>query len=277
MEKKLDKVRLLLVDDEEDFLASASSALERRNIEVIIADNGREALEICDKQSFDVVVLDVKMPGIDGVELFRRIKAKIPGLPVIILTGHGTIAQAFETSKDGIFDYQTKPCKIDELAAKILEAAETCNREPGKPDSLQIKVLLVDDEEELLDSTAEFLRRRKLKVFTRQSGEEALEFIAENRVDVVVLDIKMPGKDGIETLSRIKDEFQDIEVILLTGHSLVDNAVKGVKLGAFEYLVKPAESEQLLNSIIAAHNHRQKKLDDSRKKTVDDILKRFPE
>nr|MBC8278028.1 response regulator [FCB group bacterium] len=79
MEKKLDKVRLLLVDDEEDFLASASSALERRNIEVIIADNGREALEICDKQSFDVVVLDVKMPGIDGVELFRRIKAKIPG------------------------------------------------------------------------------------------------------------------------------------------------------------------------------------------------------
>ena len=277
MEKKLDKVRLLLVDDEEDFLASAASALERRNIEVITADNGMEALEICGKQAFDVVVLDVKMPGIDGVELFRRIKTKIPGLPVIILTGHGTIAQAFETSKDGIYDYQMKPCSIDELAVKIFEAAETNKRESGKLAEPDIKLLLVDDEEDLLESIAGFLRRRKLKVFTQQSGEGALKFIADNRVDIVVLDIKLPGLDGIEILKRIKSDFKDIEVILLTGHPKVENAIKGIRLGAFEYLVKPVDSEQLLNSIIKAYKHRLTELENRRKKTVDDVLNRFPE
>lgn len=277
MEKQLGKVRLLLVDDEEDFLTSAASALERRNIGVVTANNGRKALKICGKQSFDAVVLDVKMPGIDGVELFRRIKAENPRLPVIILTGHGTIAQAFETSKDGIYDYQTKPCNMDELAAKILEAAEAGKSESAKPVNPEIKVLLVDDEEELLISTAEFLRRRKLAVFTRQSGGEALKFMAENRVEVVVLDIKMPGMDGIDTLSQIKSDFKDIEVILLTGHPRVDNAIKGIKLGAFEYLVKPVESGQLLNSIIAAYKHRQAELENRRKQTVDDILERFPE
>jgi len=117
-----DKIKLLLVDDEKEFLDSTSRALSRRSFEVTTASNGELALQLLEEQSFDAAVLDVKMPGIPGDRLFRRIKQLYPGMPMIILTGHGTVEQAFETSRDGIFDYLTKPCDMEKLAGKIREA-----------------------------------------------------------------------------------------------------------------------------------------------------------
>lgn len=117
-------VRLLLVDDEKDFLASVVPGLERRGLEVAAAENGRAALDLLQSRAFDVVVLDVKMPGIDGVETFHEMKRAAPRLPVILLTGHANIGQAFETSRDGVYDYLTKPCDVDWLARAVRRAAE---------------------------------------------------------------------------------------------------------------------------------------------------------
>ena len=132
MNNHSDRVRIILVDDEEEFLQSATRALERRDVAVSTAKNGEEALRMIEHHIFHVAVLDVKMPGIDGVELFRRMKNKIPDLPVIILTGHGSIAQAFETSKEGIYDYITKPCDMDALVLKIKEAAKVRLSKSGR-------------------------------------------------------------------------------------------------------------------------------------------------
>jgi DNA-binding NtrC family response regulator len=118
-------IRLLLVDDEHEFLEAVTPALERRGLDVTAVTNGVEALALLDQWPFDVVVLDVKMPGMDGIDVFHRLAEREPPLPVVILTGHGNIQQAFETSREGVFDYLTKPCRVDDLVEVVQRACRS--------------------------------------------------------------------------------------------------------------------------------------------------------
>jgi DNA-binding NtrC family response regulator len=128
MEKFTDKINLILVDDELEFLDAASTTLSRRGFEVSRAPNGRTAIDLIQNHEFDVMVLDVKMPGIDGVEVFHQVTRLAPHLPVIMLTGHGTVKQAFETSRDGVFEYLTKPFDIDKFAQVARRAVTESRR-----------------------------------------------------------------------------------------------------------------------------------------------------
>lgn len=276
-------IKLLLIDDEEEFLSSATTALTRRGMEIETAQHGIEGLKILAEKTIDVVVLDQKMPGMDGLEVLGHIREKFPDLPVIILTGHGSIPQAFYASRKGIFDYLSKPCDIEKLTEKIQEAFHQSSSAesiiaPAKEKSYsKLRVLLVDDEAELLESLSNVLSRRKMAVRTANSGEEALNILQDELIEVVVLDIKMPGMDGIETLKRIKRNHPAIEVILLTGHPDVNNALQGVKLGAFDYMVKPPEIEELTDTIRKAELHRLELLEQQRQNTVRDILSKHPD
>lgn len=107
-------------------------------------------------------------------------------------------------------------------------------------------VLLVDDEEEFLRTIIKRLSRRGIEAVGATRGEQALELMAESARDVVVLDVKMPGMDGLEVLKRIKTQWPNTEVIMLTGHASVEAAVEGMDRGAFDYLMKPADFEDLL-------------------------------
>ncbi|GFM36877.1 response regulator [Desulfovibrio psychrotolerans] len=107
-------------------------------------------------------------------------------------------------------------------------------------------VLLVDDEPDFLSVVARRLERRDITVRIAESGEEALAIVDTHPVDAVVLDVKMPGMDGIETLKRIKAAHPDIEVIMLTGHADLEVAISGMALGAFDYLLKPADIDELM-------------------------------
>ena len=111
-------------------------------------------------------------------------------------------------------------------------------------------VLLVDDETPFVETMTKRLEKRDLKIIAAFSGEEALEILSKNQnTDVVFLDVKMPGMNGIETLEKIRNQFPLIEVIMLTGHATVESAIEGMKLGAFDYLMKPCEIEQLLAKV----------------------------
>ncbi|MBP1726588.1 MAG: response regulator, partial [Deltaproteobacteria bacterium] len=103
----------------------------------------------------------------------------------------------------------------------------------------KMRVMLVDDEERFLATTSKLLTRKGYEVITAASGAEALRRLAECTVHVVVLDVKMPGMDGIAALKGIKKISADVEVILLTGHATVESAVEGLNAGASDYLVKP--------------------------------------
>ena len=116
-------------------------------------------------------------------------------------------------------------------------------------------VLLVDDEVPFVETLVKRLAKRDLRVEAAYSGPEALEKLAAKgptTTDVVILDVKMPGMDGIETLSRIKEEHPMIEVIMLTGHATVESAIDGMKRGAFDYLMKPCEIDTLVQKVSQA-------------------------
>jgi DNA-binding NtrC family response regulator len=107
-------------------------------------------------------------------------------------------------------------------------------------------VLLVDDESEFLDTLVKRIKKRNVNAYGVASGEEALAFLNQQPVDVVVLDVRMPGMDGIQALREIKQRYPLIEVIMLTGHASLEVAIEGMELGAFDYMMKPIEIDELL-------------------------------
>jgi len=117
-------------------------------------------------------------------------------------------------------------------------------------------VLLVDDEAEFIDTLGKRLARRGLTVHLAHSGQEALDVVAANELDVVVLDVKMPGMDGIEALQKIKASKPELEVVMLTAHANVEVAMRGMELGAFDYLMKPVELDELLYKIQDANKKK---------------------
>jgi DNA-binding NtrC family response regulator len=111
------------------------------------------------------------------------------------------------------------------------------------------RVLLVDDELEFLEPTAARLQRRGLSCVTARSGDEALAALSAGAFDCAVVDVKMPGMDGLELLRRMRHDHPEVAVVLLTGHASVQLGVQGMDLGAFEYLLKPVELDDLLDAL----------------------------
>lgn len=117
-------------------------------------------------------------------------------------------------------------------------------------------VLLVDDESEFLDTLVKRIKKRNVNAHGVASGEEALGFLNQNPVDVVVLDVRMPGMDGIQALREIKQNYPLIEVIMLTGHANLEVAIEGMELGAFDYMMKPIEIDELLYKLQDAYKKK---------------------
>ena len=117
-----DAIRVLIVDDEDRFRATTTVILTKRGFQVKAVGSGAEAIEEVGRAAFDVVVLDVQMPGMGGNEALRKIKDVAPNVAVLMLTGHGTPESIRDSLRDGISDYLTKPCPVDLLAQKIREA-----------------------------------------------------------------------------------------------------------------------------------------------------------
>ena len=122
-----------------------------------------------------------------------------------------------------------------------------------------VKVLLVDDERPFVETMVKRLKKRDLKLVTAFNGNEALNRLEEDGdIEVVILDIKMPVMDGMEALSRIKSKHPLVEVIMLTGHATVETGIEGMKKGAFDYLMKPCDADQLLDKVTEAAARKRK-------------------
>jgi len=125
----------------------------------------------------------------------------------------------------------------------------------------KMTMMLVDDEQRFLETTQKLLVKKGQDVVTATSGTEALEKLRTQNIHVVILDVKMPGMDGIQTLREIKRQFPLVEVIMLTGHGTVESAVEGLKAGATDYLTKPTDVNELIQKTQEAFEKR-KKLED---------------
>ena len=138
-------IKVLMVDDEIQFRATTKKLLNRRGFETLLAGSGEEAIEKL-KENPDVVILDIKMPGMDGHQALKEIKKRSPDLPVIMLTGHGAMPSAREALVEGAFDYLSKPCDMDLLTSKIKEASRHGKREEPPEEKNVMEVMIPIEE-----------------------------------------------------------------------------------------------------------------------------------
>ena len=135
----MEKTKILLVDDEEDFTTNMKKLLENRGYEVTALNSGDSALQsLCNGGRYDIMVMDLKMPGLDGISTLKEIRKHNLSIPTLVLTGHGDIGTALEAMKLGAYDYLTKPCEILELEEKLKELRPQGN---GKKQSFLGKML----------------------------------------------------------------------------------------------------------------------------------------
>jgi len=298
----MSKIRVLLVDDEEDYVRTMAERLEMRDLPSRVATSGAEALDMVQAEAPDVMVLDLRMPGIDGMQVLERVKNEHPQVQVIILTGHGSEKEEKEARALGAFEYLQKPADTGQLldtitaawkrglkvAAELLReskgkfdrtmeaaawaeagipemAVEAIDRPTRRPEeevelgdgaeppaekpSGALKVLLVDDEEDYVRTMSERMGMRDLGSDVALTGEQALEMLDEDVPDVMVLDLRMPGMGGLEVLAEVKKRHPEVEVIMLTGYPTEDDEREARRLGAFEYLHKPVDISELMQTI----------------------------
>lgn len=174
-----DTIRVLIVDDEDRFRATTAAILTRRGFEVKAVGSGAEAIEEVKQTAFDVVILDVRMPGMDGNEALREIKNVAPDIAVLMLTGYGTLESVRESLRDGISDYLTKPCPIDLLAQKIREACALkggiSEKEPRvKHVMLSLSSFDTIHEDRTVDDAVEMILRGFTQTLTTSTLRETL-------------------------------------------------------------------------------------------------------
>lgn len=138
---------------------------------------------------------------------------------------------------------------------------------------MDTKVLLVDDEKDFVDVLAERLESRDFSVKCAASGDEAIAAVKQAAFDVIILDVQMPGKDGLETLNEIKKLNPLLEVIMLTGHGTIQTAIEGMKLGAYDFLLKPTDMAELVGKILKARARKAEQEEKIRQAEIQHIVK----
>lgn len=262
--------KVLIVDDDPKNMKLMKGMLGDGNYRIFEAFDGIEALERTAIVRPDLILLDVVMPGLDGYEVTRRIKAdpSTQSLPIILVTALESPEDKIRGLEAGAEEFLTKPVNAVEIETRIrsmlklkqyrdqLDIRTRLKRqlyaaEPAPADSKSAehaaRVLLVEDDEKDLKLLLNGLENQALAVDTVRTGQEAIERLQAGNYDLVLLDILLPGVDGFEVCRRIKqmEETRDIQVVLITCLDDLENRIKGAELGADDYLIKPVDAREL--------------------------------
>ncbi len=257
---------ILVIDDSPTFRDELQHALESEHYDVVTAANGEEGLRIASDVRPNAVIVDGQLPGIDGITVIRRIRldAALRRLPCILLTGAEPDGRAelraLETGADAFVRKDGDLTVVLARVAAVLRGVDT--RAGDAPTSSLLgprKVLVVDDSQTYREEMGELLRLESYEVVLARSGEEALEMLAAQPVDCILLDLRMPGIGGHETCRRVKAApgMRDIPIIMLTG--LEDRAamIEGLAAGADDYISKSSDFDVLKARVRTQIRRRQ--------------------
>jgi DNA-binding NtrC family response regulator len=221
-------MRVLVVDDEESLAVTLQANLELDGFEVDLAADGSAALALLQAQPYDLMLSDIKMPGMDGVELFRQARLAQPAMPVILMTGFAMEGLVKQAINEGVFTVFPKPFEITHLETVL-------NRALRRP-----TVLIVDGAGSVAEQTAKALRESGLRAHAACDAETAVQVVRQDTVDVCVLDLLLSNDDGVALLEEMKRAEPGILFIVVSG------------LGTVACLRKPLETTELLHAIARA-------------------------
>ena len=230
--------KILIVDDELSFREALFFALGKRGHQVTTAVGVEHARELIAAQPFDLVILDVVMPGQTGLELLKSLRATGNTIPVIVYSVQVESSLEKEARKSGAQEVLHKSVSL----AVITERIEKVLRSTGfiAPKSTRKKrLLVVDDDKAMRQMLLGFFSQRGYKVAECESGEAALARLDELNPDIVLLDIRMKGINGLETLKRMRGLRPRLAVVMITGDENDEQAHQAMQLGAYGYVLKP--------------------------------------
>jgi len=232
--------KILIVDDEIQIRELLRKAFAREGYEVSSVPTAEQALELIFRQPFDILLLDVRLPGESGLSVLKKVREHQKDVPVVIYTGALTPELEKEAREAGANEVLSKDIDILQLVAQIGKIVKAKDKIFKSPIERGEKTLLVvDDEEGIRRVLREFFNRKGYKVFEAGDGEEALRLIHTEKVSVVLLDMILPGMDGLETLKRLLEINPKLGVVMTTAVQDDEKVKKAIELGAYSYVLKP--------------------------------------
>jgi len=242
----MEPLRVLVIEDDETARKQMAKAIRKEGYQVLTAEDGRAGLDIFEKERPEIVLTDLKMPGIGGLEVMQTVKRLSPNVQVVLITAFGGVDTAILALREGVLDYLTKPLDLDQLTVVLGRASEKV-KEFKEGDSFPT-LLLADDDEKTRKRLAKVLADESWIVIQAGTGREAVDVFDREKVDVAILDIKMPELDGLEALHEMRSISDDFEAIILTGYGDEASAIQALRDGAMNFLKKPVDIDQLILS-----------------------------
>jgi CheY-like chemotaxis protein len=235
---------ILVVDDEEPNRDILSRRLIKEGYSVTTADNGKEALDMLRLERYDLVLLDIMMPGVDGYEVLKRIRAEpvLHDTPVIMVTALSDEASIKRCLALGATDYIGKPFELTFLKSRIRQAVHAIsNMRRSDAVAKDSTVLVVEDDEVNRDLLVRRLNKAGYTTHTAGNGVEALDLLNRHPYDLILLDIMMAQLDGFQTLQKIRsrEAFKDIPIIMISALGDTSSIARCMELGANDYIMKP--------------------------------------
>jgi len=242
MEKKI-----LIVDDDLRIREMLYNLLSKKGYKVLTAPSGEEALNMTRQEKPDLVLLDIKMPKMDGIETLRKIRDFDSGIKIVMLTGMDSIELERQARSAGASGFLRKELDL----VLIVKAVDEILADRKKAPAAKAKtILIVDDDPRIRSLLEKFLVKKGFFALTAASGEEALEKMKTVKPVMALLDITMPGMDGLMTLKRMKEIDENIGVIMITGVEDETIGEQALKAGAYDYITKPLDLDYLEMSVL---------------------------
>ena len=232
------KTNILVVDDLRSMRLTLGSILEDEGHYVVTVEDGFQALAAVKKTHFDVIFMDIKMPGINGVQTFREIKRIDPKAAVIMMTAYSVEDLVKEALEEGAYAVVYKPFDIEKIVALIKEMLEE-----------KTLILVVDDQFSDREALKSTLEDKGYKVATAADGTEAINMVRERHYDIIFLDVKLPDMSGVETFEQVKYIDPEVAVIMMTGYAEEDMLRSLVSAGAYACIHKPFDMENVVTLI----------------------------
>ncbi len=245
-------MRILIVDDEIGICQRLQRELQKEGHQ---ADYQTSPLGVLEElkaarragNPFNLLLLNVTMPELDGLTLFARIREQRLGVEAIIMTGYRDEQIVIEAIRLNAKDYLNKPVSLEQLGAAVFRVGGEAIKHSN--DYRKYHILVVDDEPRLCRRIGRELEKEGYRTATAFSPDEGIAYFKRNRVDVLIADVKMPGMSGLEMLERCRQINADFVTIITTGHGDHDVATESLHLGVYDYLKKPISLEELVTSV----------------------------
>ena len=245
-----EKASILIVDDNISLCKTISFVLGRKGYAVTTAEDGPEAIEKVKENPFDMIFMDIKMPLMDGVETYRRIKKIRPEAVVMMMTAYAVEELVQEALQEGAYGITYKPLDIERVVAVIEEAGK------AKEGAL---ILVVDDDPGTCITLKNVLIKKGYQVGIAYAGEEAIATAREAVYDIIFIDVKLPTINGLETYLAIREINPEAVAIMMTAYrqEAADLVEEALKNSAYTCLYKPLEMEELLKLVEGIWERKQ--------------------